>query len=100
MTIVAVGSVAGSPGATSLVLGLAAAWPDATRTRVFARSRMGRHPSIGSRLAYFGFWEPAHFVMERRMLLTIKQLAESSAPGQPEPTLAATPAAPERAAAI
>jgi hypothetical protein len=34
------------------------------------------------------------------MLLTIKQLAESSAPGQPEPMLAATPAAPERAAAL
>jgi hypothetical protein len=73
---------------------------DATRTRLFARSRMGRHPSIASRLAYFGFWEPAHFVMERRMLLTIKQLAESSAPGQPETTRAATPAAPERAAAL
>jgi hypothetical protein len=25
------------------------------------------------------FWEPAHFVMERKMLLTIKSLAEKSA---------------------
>ena len=28
MTLVVVGSVAGSPGATRLALGLAAAWPD------------------------------------------------------------------------
>ncbi len=24
----------------------------------------------------FGFWEPAHFVMERKMLTHIKELAE------------------------
>jgi hypothetical protein len=33
------------------------------------------------------FWEPAHFVMERRMMLTIKRLAEAqgppAAPGAP-----------------
>jgi hypothetical protein len=29
-----------------------------------------------SRLANFCFWEPAHFIMERKMLLTIKQLSE------------------------
>jgi hypothetical protein len=69
---------------------------DATRTRLFARSRMGPHPTLLSRLAYFGFWEPAHFVMERRMLLTIKQLAEASAPGQPEPGQPSPVPAPER----
>ncbi len=31
------------------------------------------------RLADRIFWEPAHFVMERKMMLTIKQLAEASA---------------------
>ena len=72
----------------------------ATRTRLFARSRMGPHPSFGSRLAYFGFWEPAHFVMERRMLLTIKQLAEASAPGQAGPQPVAATPAPERAPAV
>jgi MinD-like ATPase involved in chromosome partitioning or flagellar assembly len=34
MTIIAVGSVTGSPGATRFVLGLAASWPDRTRRRV------------------------------------------------------------------
>jgi hypothetical protein len=52
VTIVAVGSVAGSPGATSLVLGLAAAWPDATRTRVVVEAdpdggRLGAELGIG-----------------------------------------------------
>jgi hypothetical protein len=27
-------------------------------------------------LADFFFWEPTHFIMERRMMPTIKQLAE------------------------
>ena len=31
------------------------------------------------RLADRIFWEPAHFVMERKMMLTIKRLAEASA---------------------
>lgn len=30
------------------------------------------------RLIDFVFWEPAHFVMERKMMLTIKRLAETS----------------------
>ena len=52
MTIIAVGSVAGSPGATSLVLGLAAAWPDATRARVVVEAdpdggRLGAELGIG-----------------------------------------------------
>ena len=52
MTIVAVGSVAGSPGATSLVLGLAATWPDTTRTRVVVEAdpdggRLGAELGIG-----------------------------------------------------
>lgn len=34
MTVIAVGSVAGSPGATSLAVGLAAAWPDPEPRRV------------------------------------------------------------------
>lgn len=55
---------------------------DARRTRLIARSRTGRPDSPWTLAAYLGFWEPAHFVMERRMLLTIKQLAEASAPEQ------------------
>jgi hypothetical protein len=32
------------------------------------------------RAAELTFWEPAHFVMERRMMLTIKRLAEDTPP--------------------
>jgi hypothetical protein len=32
------------------------------------------------RVADIAFWEPAHFVMERRMMLTIKRLAEDTPP--------------------
>lgn len=49
----------------------------AARTRLIVRLR-GRWPDglvgwLMNRL----FWEPAHFVMERKMLLTIKRLAEA-----------------------
>ncbi|MDB5385511.1 MAG: hypothetical protein JWM11_1157 [Planctomycetaceae bacterium] len=48
------------------------------QTRLIARLRgrfpRGLLPWLVNRL----FWEPAHFIMERRMLLTIKRLAEAS----------------------
>ena len=52
MTLVAVGSVAGSPGATRFVLGLAAAWPDPTARRVVVEAdpdggRLGAELGIG-----------------------------------------------------
>lgn len=46
------------------------------KTRLIARTRTDAHPGIMKRATNFGFWEPAHFVMERKMLLTIKRLAE------------------------
>jgi hypothetical protein len=45
-------------------------------TRLLARSRVETYPSFWKRVVNFFFWEPAHFIMERKMLLTIKQLAE------------------------
>ena len=45
-------------------------------TRLIARLRSGPPKTIRERLAGLLFWEPAHFVMERKMLLTIKGLAE------------------------
>jgi hypothetical protein len=38
--------------------------------------------SLGTRtrVVDLAFWEPAHFVMERRMMLTIKRLAEAPSP--------------------
>jgi hypothetical protein len=52
MSVLAVGSVAGSPGATSLVLGLAAAWPDRDARRVVVEAdpdggRLGAELGIG-----------------------------------------------------
>jgi hypothetical protein len=49
---------------------------DADHTRLISRLRSGPPPSIGARIAGAAFWEPAHFVMERKMLLTIKRLSE------------------------
>jgi hypothetical protein len=45
-------------------------------TRLVMLSLGAEAPSPSRRLADVLFWEPAHFVMERRMMLTIKRLAE------------------------
>ena len=42
-------------------------------TRLIIRSR---GPGAWGRLSHYLFWEPAHFVMERRMLLGIRKRAE------------------------
>ena len=48
-------------------------------TRLLVRSRGA---GAWGRLAHYLFWEPAHFVMERRMLLGIKERAERLAQRQ------------------
>jgi hypothetical protein len=48
---------------------------DESTTRLVMLSLTAR-PRMADRL----FWEPAHFVMERRMMLTLKRLAERPAP--------------------
>jgi hypothetical protein len=48
------------------------------QTRLIARVRNGPPPTLGSRLMGRLFWEPAHFVMEQKMLRTIRDLAERS----------------------
>jgi len=45
------------------------------QTRLIARLRGGTPPSAARLLGRL-FWEPAHFVMERKMLHTIRDLAE------------------------
>jgi hypothetical protein len=52
---------------------------DATRLVMLSLAGEARSPS--RRVADLVFWEPAHFVMERRMMLTIKRLAEGTARG-------------------
>jgi len=51
---------------------------DAGTTRLIARVRSGPPPSLGSRLMGRLFWEPAHFIMEQKMLRTIRDLSERS----------------------
>ena len=47
-----------------------------TRTRLIVRGR-GNFRGVVGAICSYGFLEPAHFIMERRMLLRIKELAES-----------------------
>lgn len=54
-------------------------------TRLIARVRYAANVSLGGRMVNFIFWEPARFVMERKMLLTLKKLAEA----HPQVTLSA-----------
>jgi hypothetical protein len=47
-------------------------------TRLIARLRSAANLTLWQRIINFLFWEPAHFVMERKMLLTIRKLAEAN----------------------
>ena len=49
------------------------------QTRLIARVRGCPPKTLGARAASIFFWEPVHFLMERRMLLTIKELSERNA---------------------
>lgn len=44
--------------------------------RLIARLRGGTPPTLAARLMGHLFWEPAHFVMEQKMLRTIRDLSE------------------------
>jgi hypothetical protein len=54
-------------------------------TRLITRSRWNRRPGLMSWLGMYGLFESAHFVMERKMMLTIKRLAESTVQGPSTP---------------
>ena len=52
MTLIALGSIAGSPGVTRLAIGLAASWPDPDRTRIVLEAdpdggRLGAELGVG-----------------------------------------------------
>jgi hypothetical protein len=53
-------------------------------TRLIARLRTVAYPTWVTRLVNYVFWEPAHFLMERKMLLTIKSLSEEPAKNSPQ----------------
>ena len=46
------------------------------RTRLIIRARGDAAASFSRKLLHYGFFEPAHFIMERKMLLTLKEKAE------------------------
>lgn len=51
---------------------------DENQTRLIARARGGKPRNLSLKLFHLGIFEPAHFIMERKMLLTLKQRAEES----------------------
>lgn len=51
---------------------------DARTTRLIVRSRGPEAPTLLGRLFWVMVFEPAHFIMERKMLLRIRALAEKS----------------------
>jgi hypothetical protein len=52
---------------------------DNNTTRLIVRSRGPAKPSLFRRLFWFAVFDPAHFIMERKMMLQIKTLAEAEA---------------------
>ena len=53
---------------------------DARTTRLVVRSRGPEAPTFLGRLFHMGVFEPAHFIMERKMMLRLKALAEGTKP--------------------
>jgi hypothetical protein len=49
---------------------------DAGKTRLIIRARGDKPANLPMKLFSYGFFEPAHFIMERKMLLTLKKRAE------------------------
>lgn len=56
---------------------------DPHTTRFIVRGRGDYTPGPLTSLCWRGIFEPAHFVMERKMMLTIKRLAESASASTP-----------------
>jgi hypothetical protein len=51
---------------------------DKNTTRLICRGLGERKSTFSARFWEYAFWEPAHFIMERKMMKTIKALAERS----------------------
>ncbi len=51
---------------------------DEHSTRLIIRARDGKPRTLRMRVFHYALFEPAHFIMERKMLLTLKELSESS----------------------
>lgn len=46
------------------------------KTRLIARARGNKPETATGKAFFYGFFEPAHFIMERKMLMTLKDNAE------------------------
>jgi len=46
------------------------------KTRLIIRARGCKPSTLPTKIFHYGFFEPAHFIMERKMLLTLKKRAE------------------------
>ena len=53
---------------------------DTHTTRLIVRSRGPEAPSLLSKLFWIALFEPAHFIMERKMMLSLRTLAEHTRP--------------------
>jgi hypothetical protein len=53
---------------------------DTGTSRLVMRSIAPEHSTARERFVGYTFWEPAHFIMERKMMLNIKSLAENGRP--------------------
>ena len=72
--------VLGSSSGATGTWGFALVEIDRRITRLIARSRASSHAmSLPAKLGYCILFEPAHYIMERKMLLNIKRLAERGA---------------------
>lgn len=56
------------------------------KTRFIIRARGDRPASLLRWMFHLSVFEPAHFVMERKMMLTLKELAEGRTEGEPTPS--------------
>jgi hypothetical protein len=52
---------------------------DENATRLIVRNRREYAPTLANFVLWWVITEPAHFIMERKMLLSIKQRAEAAA---------------------
>lgn len=53
---------------------------DEHSTRLIMRGRGECSPRLRDRVVGYAFWDPAHFIMERKMMLSIKDRVERANP--------------------
>jgi hypothetical protein len=82
MVLANVDSIPGAPAgrAASAVWSFTLRPVDARTTRLVMCATGSRRLPLRQKVVNALFWEPAHFVMERKMMLTLKELSERNSP--------------------